>query len=418
MKALALKIKQSLWISPFCLTVFLSPLKSQALTIQEVPNPQQVNGSWVKDMAGILDETTEGKLNSVISELEVKNGTEIAVVTVSETAPSASVKEFTTALFNYWGIGKKGKDNGVLFLISKGDRRVEIETGYGIEPILPDAKVGNIINTQIIPRFKQADFSGGTLVGTKALVVALKVEQPSSVSNKPTTMASETSKQISVAQSASASEEPTQNTELPWDLLAGGGVVSAFGIAVFRRTRRVFVEPEGKTRLSGGFRLIHCADCKKRMEKVEEIAIQSALSQPEKVAQRLGSIRFEGWKCPNCTQPLTTQAFHMIAYVSNSAQFSKCPNCQELTVTRTQKILKNPTQNSSGKRLITDLCHCCSYRKEREEKIPPLPPPPPSSSSGGSYSGGCTTGGSSGGGGGGGSSGGGSSGGGGAGGSF
>ncbi len=115
----------------------------------------------------------------------------MAVVTVPETAPAASPKTFATELFNKWGIGKKGKDNGVLFLISVGDRRVEIETGYGVEGILPDAKVGNIINTQIIPRFKKGDFEGGTLAGTKALVVILeserspasKVENPSQVSS-------------------------------------------------------------------------------------------------------------------------------------------------------------------------------------------------------------------------------------------
>jgi uncharacterized protein len=64
-------------------------------------------------------------------------------------------------------IGKKRQDNGVLVLISVGDRRVEIETGYGVEALLPDAKVGNIIDTQIIPYFKKGDFAGGTLAGTK-----------------------------------------------------------------------------------------------------------------------------------------------------------------------------------------------------------------------------------------------------------
>jgi uncharacterized protein len=76
-------------------------------------------------------------------------------------------------LFNHWGIGKADEDNGVLFLISIGDRRVEIETGYGIEPILPDAQVGQIIETNITPPFKQGDFDAGTLAGTKALVVQL-----------------------------------------------------------------------------------------------------------------------------------------------------------------------------------------------------------------------------------------------------
>ncbi|MFP4103853.1 TPM domain-containing protein [Coleofasciculus sp.] len=172
MKAIITKIKQAMWAVPFCFIV-ISPLSAQALTVEEVPNPQQVNGTWVTDMAEILSEDTEEQLNQMIRELEINNGTEIAVVTVPETSPAASPKAFTTELFNYWGIGKADEDNGVLFLISTGDRRVEIETGYGIEPILPDAQVGQIIETKITPLFKQDDFDGGTLAGTKALVVRL-----------------------------------------------------------------------------------------------------------------------------------------------------------------------------------------------------------------------------------------------------
>jgi uncharacterized protein len=128
----------------------------------------------VTDKAEILQPETETQLNRMIARLEAKNGAEIAVVTVPETAPAASPKEFTTNLFNYWKIGKKGQDNGVLFLISVKDRRVEIETGYGVEGILPDAKVGNIIETEITPRFRQKDFDGGTLAGTRAIIVSLE----------------------------------------------------------------------------------------------------------------------------------------------------------------------------------------------------------------------------------------------------
>jgi uncharacterized protein len=114
------------------------------------------------------------ELNRIISELEAKNGTEIAVVTVAKTAPSPTPKAFATELFNYWNIGKQGQDNGVLFLVSVADRRVEIETGYGVEGVLPDARVGNIIETKITPRFKQGDFDGGILAGTQSLVAVLE----------------------------------------------------------------------------------------------------------------------------------------------------------------------------------------------------------------------------------------------------
>lgn len=239
------QLKRFLKASPFTLAIVLFPCVGLAVEVKDVPNPRQINGTWVTDMAQMLDEPTEAQLNSMISQLERKNGTEIALVTVPETAPAASPKEFTTKLFNYWGIGKKGKDNGVLLLISKSDRKVEIETGYGMEAILPDAKVGNIINTQITPRFKQGDFNGGTLAGTKALVVAIKKPQ-SAIS---------TSQTFLPTQSSTFSQEVTQEDDFPWVPLIGGGVLLGGGLVlaigtnayVKRRQCRMAVKPSGYT---------------------------------------------------------------------------------------------------------------------------------------------------------------------------
>jgi uncharacterized protein len=166
--------KQIIWTSLLCFSAIAFPVTSQAITVQEVPNPRQVNNTWVTDKANILSDSTETQLNQMISDLEAKNGSEIAVVTVPDTKPSATPKAFATELFNFWGIGKKGKNNGVLLLISSGERRVQIETGSGIQSILPDAKAVGIIQTEITPRFKQQDFDGGTLAGTKALVNVLQ----------------------------------------------------------------------------------------------------------------------------------------------------------------------------------------------------------------------------------------------------
>jgi len=166
--------QQIICSSLLCFSAMAFPLTSQAITVQEVPNPRQVNNTWVTDNANILSDITETQLNQMISDLEAKNGSEIAVVTVPDTKPSATPKAFATELFNSWGIGNKGKNNGVLLLISSGERRVQIETGSGIQSILPDGKVVKIIKTEITPRFKQQDFDGGTLAGTKALVNVLQ----------------------------------------------------------------------------------------------------------------------------------------------------------------------------------------------------------------------------------------------------
>ena len=169
------------WLLGFSLTVVAVPTSCLALTVQEVPNPRQANSGWVTDMADILSPTTEARLNQIVSELEVKNGAEFAIVTVPQTNPDSTPKEFATGLFNTWKIGKKNRDNGLLLLISRGDRRIEIETGYGLEGVLPDAKVGQIIDRDIKPKFKQGDFDSGTLAGIQALVAAVDQEIPNPV---------------------------------------------------------------------------------------------------------------------------------------------------------------------------------------------------------------------------------------------
>lgn len=73
-----------------------------SVTVEQVRNPQETYGGWVSDMADVLSEATEQRLNRMITELEARNGTEIAVVTVADTASEATPKDFATGLFNRW----------------------------------------------------------------------------------------------------------------------------------------------------------------------------------------------------------------------------------------------------------------------------------------------------------------------------
>ncbi|MDJ0620470.1 MAG: TPM domain-containing protein [Calothrix sp. MO_192.B10] len=384
MKVNLFKLSHIFWAGSLSLAIFLVALPTYALTVEEVPNPRQVYGGWVTDMANILSDRTESQLNGMISRLEAKNSAEMAIVTVPETAPAATPKEFTTKLFNHWGIGKKGKDNGLLFLISVKDKRVEIETGYGLEGILPDAKVGKIIGTKIIPRFQQRDFDGGVLGGTKALIVVLEpslgqeLAQDATVPSIPV---------IPTKEAAPEYEQPTEdNTGILWMSLVGGGLL-ALGVGTAYRYGRVFLKPEGHSRrIRVHNRPVYCSQCKRPMEKVEDAAIESYLSEPEKVAASIGSINFEAWRCPKCSPELNDGAFHLVGWVSPSPDFKQCPHCQELTVKRTEKTLAAPTQHLTGKRLIIEKCQLCDYHEEKEKTVPPLPPLPHSSGSSNSSS--------------------------------
>jgi len=169
-------------------SLWLLPGAGLAFAVRDLPNPRQSSGGWVSDGAGILRQDTETRINGMIDALERHDGSELIVVTVPDTSGSSSPKTFSTELFNTFKIGKKGVDNGVLMLISKGDRRVEIETGYGMEERLPDARAGAIIATAMLPRFKQGDFDGGTLAGVGEVIRSLSPEASKNlpVADKPT----------------------------------------------------------------------------------------------------------------------------------------------------------------------------------------------------------------------------------------
>ncbi|WP_167884169.1 TPM domain-containing protein [Leptospira idonii] len=141
--------------------------------IDSIPSPRPAGG-WVADQAGYLkDSGAITDINQNISLLEKETGAEIGVVilpTIGENIP----KDFAVSLFETWGIGKKGKDNGILVLHVLDQRRIEIETGYGNEASLTDIKAKRIIDELIIPEFKQGNFSSGMYKGVNGIIKGIR----------------------------------------------------------------------------------------------------------------------------------------------------------------------------------------------------------------------------------------------------
>jgi uncharacterized membrane protein YgcG len=139
----------------------------------------------VTDVAQALDAATQEKLRALLADLERRTTVEMAVVVVSSTAP-LTPKQYVTELFNRWGVGKRGADSGVMLLLAVQDRRVEVETGYGVEGILPDGRVGKIIRSTMLPHFRQNRWGEGLLAGVQELARILRAEyQPPAVPTAP-----------------------------------------------------------------------------------------------------------------------------------------------------------------------------------------------------------------------------------------
>ena len=113
---------------------------------------------YVNDFAGVLNATTVDTLTQLCTEVDRKAKAQIALVTIKSLDGDA-VEDFANHLFQKWGVGYKGTDRGVMVLLAVGDHKYWTEVGYGLEPILPDGKVGGF-GRDMIPLLRQGNYNG------------------------------------------------------------------------------------------------------------------------------------------------------------------------------------------------------------------------------------------------------------------
>jgi len=138
-------------------------------------NPGQPIG-FVNDFAGLFTSEQKQNLETKLSNFEKETTNEISVVTIPS-LQGDTIENFAVELFEDWGIGKKDKDNGVLILIARDDRRMRIEVGYGLEGYLTDAQSFWIINNIMRPNFQQEDYYGGIDGAVGKIIAATKGEE-------------------------------------------------------------------------------------------------------------------------------------------------------------------------------------------------------------------------------------------------
>jgi uncharacterized protein len=122
---------------------------------------------YVNDFAKALDPAGKARLEAYCAALETSTGVQMSIVTV-DTLDDEPVEDVGNRLFRQWGIGKKGKDNGILLLFAIKDHKNSVELGYGIEPIISDADAGSILRG-IRPILRQGNYSGALLAAAQEL---------------------------------------------------------------------------------------------------------------------------------------------------------------------------------------------------------------------------------------------------------
>jgi uncharacterized protein len=339
------------------LTLLGGALRAEPL--DKISNPRLRDGTWVTDVPGALRPETVARINATINELERTNGVEMAVVVITS-LDGLSVEEAATRLFQLWGVGKKREDNGLLLLWSTGDRRVRVEVGYGLEGTLPDGKVGAILDTYVIPKFKAGDFDQGILDGVNALVSATRSEPLGLLSAK--------------------SESYDDDGVGVGSVVAGigGSLIAAIGsITGFRRWRR--------------YRRRRCPACGALMTRVAEAADDALLADGQQAEERVGSVDYDVWQCGACSHHFT------VRYPKWFTSYASCPQCRNRTKSSKETVMRAATTSSSGSARVVEQCAFCTFHHEYTKTLPRIQQ---SSSAGGSSGGGSSFGGGSSGGGG------------------
>ena len=172
MRQAACRMAWSRWLLAALLGVAALPaLAAQSPLSAGMPAFPALTGPVV-DEAHLLPADVLGQLSGQLAAYSRRTGTQLVVVTLP-TLNGYPIEDFGYQLGRHWGIGQKGKNNGVLLIVDAGEKQVRIEVGYGLEGTLTDAQSFGIIHNVIVPRLRRGDYAGGIVAGTRAILSVL-----------------------------------------------------------------------------------------------------------------------------------------------------------------------------------------------------------------------------------------------------
>src|SRR5271157_4154126 len=151
--------------SQLVLAAMLLVLLSAAALAEKIAGIQPQG--YVTDLAQVIDPATRQKIEMLGTELQQKTGAQLAVVTVNS-LEGQSREDYAADLYKHLGVGSKKDDRGVLILIAPKDRQYKIEVGYGLEPVINDARAGDV-GRDMVPELRKGDYSAAALVGATGI---------------------------------------------------------------------------------------------------------------------------------------------------------------------------------------------------------------------------------------------------------
>jgi uncharacterized protein len=132
--------------------------------------------AYFNDYANVVSPGTAAQLNQTLENFERQSSDQIVVAIFPKLQSDSDVADYAVRVFRSWGVGQKDKNNGAVLFVFVQDHKLFLQTGYGLEGVLPDALCKRIIDEQITPRFKAGDYDAGLTAGVAAILAATKGE--------------------------------------------------------------------------------------------------------------------------------------------------------------------------------------------------------------------------------------------------
>ncbi|MGB0902325.1 TPM domain-containing protein [Halocynthiibacter sp.] len=309
---------------------------------------------YVNDYAAIIDRRDETYIHDVLEELRTETGIEFTVLTIRNTAlydHHGPIEPFATGLFNHWGIGNAARNDGVLMLISRNDRKMRIEVGSGYGRT-KDRPMKRIIDDIIIPAFRNDAYSRGIRSGVDAVIYDLTGHYPGEYDSGLIEKSVNRVKRLGAWLFA------------PFAAIAGGAGL------LFRRWRR------NRPRI--------CPNDGSRMQRLGEYEDDAHLKDGQQTEEHLKSVDYDVWTCGQCDH-VTIES-----YRSWFTRYGACRRCNYRTLQGDTTILKHATTNATGLKRIDYYCKNCQADYS-ETKV--ISRKSSSSSGGSSFGGGSSSGG-------------------------
>ena len=350
--------------------------------------PVQDPTKRVHDRAGLLSPTDATALESLAREVEQRTTAQMAIVTVTS-LEGKTVDAYAHELFNAWGIGQNPANNGVLLLVAPNERRMRIEVGYGLEPLLTDSLCGEIRDQQIVPCFRASDYAGGIMAGARRLA-DIMLADPAAARGDPNSgpilarTAGRRALTATVVLAAAALALLILGIAVAaWRLystvtflLVSIVGLAVLAIAVYYNSRAplrggpaALLGVAGSASLAAwGFNLKRyrrfgphgCSKCGTRLELLGEQAEDPKLSAVQRLEEQIGSVDYDVWICPACLNADTDR------YLKPFSSFGDCPACKGRTFKEDPpRTIRAPTTSKTGLAEAEGRCVSCNHKSLR-----------------------------------------------------